>query len=104
MIWNGAGPVDVSVAGQSALNVLPGDEVSFSGLSGLGNDVVWTLSGSVSGVSTFHVSCSDPAMNGPEDCGAAEGNGKTDDKGLNAWLFEGMAGSNGVGFDCSTLP
>ena len=43
-------------------------------------------------------------MNGPEDCGTPQGNGKGDDAGLNLRLFEGMAGSNGIGFDCSALP
>ena len=104
MIWNGAVPVTVSAAGQAANVTVPGQEVTFSGLSGLGNDVEWTISGAENGISTFHISCSDAAMNGPEDCGSAQGNGKSDDKGLNLWLFEGMAGSNGIGFDCSALP
>jgi uncharacterized repeat protein (TIGR01451 family) len=104
MIWDGAVPVTVSAAGQAANVTVPGQEVTFSGLSGLGNDVEWTISGAVNGISTFHVSCSDDAMNGPEDCGTLQGDGKGDDKGLNLWLFEGMAGSNGIGFDCSTLP
>jgi hypothetical protein len=104
MIWNGPDPVTVSAAGQSMTGVVNGQEVTFSGLSGMGNDVEWTISGAVSGISTFHVSCSDQAMNGPEDCGTLQGDGKNDDSGLNLWLFEGMAGSNGIGFDCSALP
>lgn len=94
----------VSAAGQVANVAAAGEEVTFSSLSGMGTDVVWTISGAENGVSTFHVSCSDSAMNGPEDCGSAQGDGKTNDKGLNLWLFEGMAGTNGIGFDCSALP
>jgi len=104
MIWNGPETVTVSAAGQTVVDVVKGQEVSFSGLSGLGNDVVWNITGAVNGVSTFHVSCSDSAMNGPEDCGLPLGDGKSDDKGLNLWLFEGMAGTNGVGLNCSALP
>ena len=91
-------------------NVTKGQVVTFSGLSGLGNDVYWYIEGtsgsgtSVSGSSKFHVSCSDDNMNGPEDCGSPQGNGKDDSSSnVNLWLFEGMAGSNGIGFDCSSL-
>ena len=101
MIWSGTQTVTVSAAGQQVVGVIPGQEVTFSGLSGMGNDVVWNISGTINGVSTFHVSCSDSAMNGPEDCGTAQGDGKSDDKGLNLWLFEGMAGTNGLSLDCS---
>jgi hypothetical protein len=97
-------PVIVSAAGQVEEVSAPGQEVTFNGLSGMGNDVVWTISGAVNGVSTFHVSCSDSSMNGPEDCGTPQGDGKSDDKGLNLWLLEGMGGTNGIRFDCSTLP
>jgi len=41
-------------------------------------------------------------MNGPEDCGSAQGNGKDNKSGLNLWVFEGMAGS-GLTLDCSEL-
>jgi hypothetical protein len=105
MIWAGPDGVDVtSPTGAMVAGVINGDEVTFSGLSGLGNDIVWDITGAVDGISTFHVSCSDDDMNGPEDCGTLQGDGKNNDSGLNLWLFEGMAGSNGIGFDCSALP
>jgi hypothetical protein len=103
MIWNGPDGVDVtSPNGDMVSGVINGDEVTFSGLAPYANDVVWDISGL--GISTFHISCSDEAMNGPEDCGMPEGDGKRNDMGLNLWLFEGMAGTNGVGLDCSALP
>jgi len=107
MIWNGPDGVDVmSPDGTMVNGVVNGQEVSFSGLSGLGNDVFWSIADAgagVAGSSKFHVSCSDDNMNGPEDCGTAQGNGKDDSSAnLNFWLLEGMAGSNGVGFDCSS--
>jgi len=105
MIWDGPDGVDVtSPTGAMVAGVIYGQEVTFSGLAGLGNDIVWDISGAVEGISTFHVSCSDDDMNGPEDCGTLQGDGKNNDSGLNLWQFEGMAGSNGIGFDCSALP
>ena len=108
MIWNGPDGVDVmSPAGDMVTGVVNGQEVTFGGLSGMGNDVFWSIADAgagVSGSSRFHVSCSDSNMNGPEDCGTAQGNGKNDeDSDLNLWLLEGMAGANGIGFDCSSL-
>ena len=39
-------------------------------------------------------------MNGPEDCGQPQGNGKGDDPVLlNDWLFEGMSGD--LTLDCT---
>ena len=107
MIWNGPNGVNVtSPTGATASNVQNGQEVSFSELSGLGNDVFWDIEGAgLSGSSRFHVSCSDQDMNGPEDCGVEMGDGKDNTDGdVNLWLFEGMQGTNGVGFDCSELP
>jgi hypothetical protein len=107
MIWNGPNGVNVtSPTGATASNVQNGQEVSFNGLSGMGNDVFWYIEGAgLSGTSKFHVSCSDQDMNGPEDCGAALGDGKDDsNNNLNLWRFEGMQGNNGVGLDCSELP
>jgi hypothetical protein len=106
MIWNGPNGVDVtSHTGATARNVQIGDEVTFNGQSGRGNDVFWDISGAISGSSKFHVSCSDQDMNGPEDSGAALGDGRDNDGGyINLWLFEGMKGINGVGLDCSALP
>jgi hypothetical protein len=65
-------------------------------------DVDTTFTDGSTGTSRFHVSCSDGAMNGPEDCGSAQGDGKDNKSGLNLWLFEGMEGS-GLTLDCSEL-
>jgi len=56
------------------------------------------------GESLFHLSCSDPDMNGPEDCGTRQGDGrKNDSKLINDWLFAGMAGK--LTLDCDpTVP
>ncbi len=64
-----------------------------------GNDIDLTLSGAANGTSTFHVSCSDQEMNGSEDCGTNQGNGKDNDSGINDWLLDGMTGEKGM-FDC----
>jgi ethanolamine utilization microcompartment shell protein EutS len=113
MIWNGPDGVDVvGPNGDSVDGVMNGQEVTFTGLAGMGNDVYWDIvdaGAGVSGSSRFHVSCSDEDMNGPEDCGVAAGDGKNKDKddnnsNLNLWLFEGMAGINGTALDCSELP
>jgi hypothetical protein len=39
-------------------------------------------------------------MNGPEDCGKAEGDGKGQSGFINQWVFEGLAG-NGKQLDCT---
>jgi len=110
MIWNGpdVGAVDViSPTGDTASGVTKGTEVTFTGLAPYANDVEWTIADAgagVSGISTFHISCSDGDMNGPEDCGLPEGDGRDNNAGLNLWLFEGMAGLNGIALDCSALP
>jgi hypothetical protein len=44
-------------------------------------------------------------MNGPEDCGTPQGNGKSDDSDkLNDWLLEGIVGENGLTLDCTPKP
>jgi hypothetical protein len=106
MIWNGQDPVDVT-SGTLEAEVIPGQIVTFDGLSGMGNDVFWTVSGTPAetGTSRFHLSCSDREMNGPEDCGKPEGDGKDNNSSyLNLWLFEGMKGTNDISLDCSALP
>lgn len=52
------------------------------------------------GQSTFHLSCSDEDINGPEDCGKVAGDGKALAGYINQWIFEGMAGS-GLVLDCT---
>jgi hypothetical protein len=93
VIWNGPDGVDMVVrgTGETHTNIQNGDAVTF-GVAGLGNDVYVDLTGSVVGTSTFHVSCSDDGMNGPEDCGLPEGDGKAQSGYINDWLFAGMSG------------
>ncbi len=123
MIWNGTGDfefVDIrAYKGAVGTNPLPdltgihnGDEVTFSGLAGSPNDIYWeiyegdtlALGGGdavLLGVSKFHLSCSDPEMNGPEDCGKAQGDGKDNDPSwINDWTLEGIVGSTSS-LDCS---
>ena len=101
LIWNGPNGIGIETEGGEVISgISKGDEVTFS-VAGLGNDVDVTISGAVSGASQFHVSCSDQEMNGPEDCGTSQGNGKDNDAGLiNAWLLKGMVGENGT-LDCT---
>jgi serine-aspartate repeat-containing protein C/D/E len=76
-----------------------------SGMGGSPNDQQWQLFAAGDcggaalgelGVSQFHISCSDSSMNGPEDCGTAQGNGKNDDPNLvDGWLLEGIRGDGG---------
>ncbi len=116
MIWNGTQPAKIQAwkgnVGSTLLatidNIQPGDKVTVSGYAGSPNDVIWEVfaagTNTKLGESKFHLSCSDDNMNGPEDCGLAQGNGKSDDSGLlNLWLLEGMAGS-GQSFLCTPEP
>ncbi len=88
-------------------NVMPSDVVTVTGLGGSPNDQVWEVfqAGTLNkiGESQFHISCSDSNMNGIEDCGKAQGDGKSDDPAkLNDWLFEGMKGDQTL--DCTPDP
>lgn len=96
MVWNGADGVDVlTEGGQFFGNVQNGNLITFD-VTGLGNDVELTLSGAVTGMSAFHVSCSDDNMDGPEDCPIPQGNNKGDEAGLiNDWGLEAMIGETG---------
>jgi hypothetical protein len=116
MGWNGPGAINIKawkgaigstlLYDSAAANtpISPGDEVTVKGFAGSPNDVIWELfdknSGAKLGNSTFHLSCSDADMNGPEDCGKAAGDGKALQGFINQWLFKGMAG-NGQVLDCS---
>lgn len=115
MIWNGTQTVDVRAwkgsVGSTLLatvtNVAPGAKVVVTGYAGAPNDVIWEIfaAGTTNklGESTFHLSCSDDNMNGPEDCGAIQGDGKGKTGFLNLWTFDGMAG-NGQRLSCSSTP
>ena len=99
MIWDGPDGVDVRTElGQTFSDVNNGDVISFSTAGG-DKDFEISLSGALSGFSTFHTSCSDEDMNGIEDCGKREGDGKKDGGGVNEWIFDGMAGEKGA-FTC----
>jgi hypothetical protein len=81
-------------------NVAIGDVLTVSGMGGSPDDQQWQLFaagdcfGTPLGTSEFHISCSDPSMNGVEDCARNQGDGKDDDPSLiNDWLLEGIAGT-----------
>jgi hypothetical protein len=106
MIWNGVESVRIvawkGVEGSTRLadidNIALGQKVTVSGFAGSPNDVIWqvfqagTSTPYGTGRSTFHLSCSDPDMNGPEDCGKPAGDGKALSGYVNEWLFDGMIG------------
>jgi len=115
MKWNGTETINIKAwkgqVGSTLLatinNVMPGQEVSVSGYAGAPNDVIWeifdAMTGTKIGNSVFHISCSDVDMNGPEDCGKPQGDGKGLSGYINKWIFEGMAG-NGQVLDCTPMP
>ena len=86
-------------------NVAPGTVVTVSGYTGSPNDVIWELfnaaTGAKIGESQFHVSCSDSTMDGPEDCGSAQGNGKQNIATyINDWRFVGLTTIKGTKLTC----
>ena len=116
MIWDGL--VDIRVkaykgaVGTELLEdidgIMPGDEFEVGKLATAPNDVFWEIfeAGTENklGESKFHLSCSDPSMNGVEDCGRNQGNGKDDDPTLiNDWLLERIKGANN-NLDCTPQP
>jgi hypothetical protein len=83
-----------------------GEELRVDGYAGSPNDVYWeilTLDGVKIGESVFHLSCSDDDMNGAEDCGARQGDGKDQSGFLNDWILEGMVDTQGE-LDCNEGP
>ena len=114
MVWNGSENVRIKAwkgkVGSTLLadkdNIAPGTEVTVTGFAGSPNDVYWEIfkAGTTDkiGTSIFHLSCSDPDMNGAEDCGQYEGDAKGKVGFVNEWLFAGMAG-NGRTLDCGTV-
>ena len=108
MIWSGNQNITVNawkgeVGSQLLANRAPvnaGGELSVSGYAGSPNDVTWEIfaaNGNKLGESVFHLSCSDKEMDGPEDCGAPQGNGKKNASGLiNDWLLEGIVDQSGA--------
>jgi len=113
MIWDGTEEIRIKAwkgkVGSTLLadidNIMPEDEVTVDGFTGKPNDVIWEIfeanSDTKIGESKFHLSCSDPDMNGPEDCGKREGDGKKNEsKYINDWLLEGMVDKTSS-FDCT---
>jgi uncharacterized Zn-finger protein len=112
MIWGGTQNIRIRAwkgnVGSTLLadidNIVPRQEITVSGYAGSPNDVYWEIfsagSSNKIGESTFHVSCSDENMNGPEDCGKLQGDGKGKSGFINSWIFDGMAG-NGIRLDCT---
>jgi uncharacterized repeat protein (TIGR01451 family) len=101
--------------------IMPGDKIEVMGYDGtLGNDVYWDIYDATNttliGQSAFHLSCSDPDMNSPDDCNNLEGDAKgnvtcspvsgvlpvTGTGCVNLWTFRGMAGPAGTTpLDCT---
>jgi cysteine-rich repeat protein len=105
LIWSGPDGVDLtSEVGQAINDIHNGDIiVLYTPRKDIGNDVDIFLSGAVSGQSTFHISCSDNNMDGSEDCGTSQGDGKSNDSGrINDWLLGGMTGEQGA-FSCQDI-
>jgi hypothetical protein len=102
MTWNGTEPVDVKIwsgaPGSTLLayvdNVVPGENVTGSGFTSVSSTwEIFHVTGSPKlGQSTFRLDCWDREMNGVEDCGTDQGNGKYDDPNfINTWILEGMS-------------
>ena len=115
MIWNGPGTlqsVEALPGGNDSfpkveITVENGDQVvTVTDYQPSSNDVIWNwVSSDGSGQSEFHLSCSDDEMDGPEDCGKPQGNGKSnDDNFANVWLLDGLATDKGFVFDCTPQP
>ena len=128
MVWNGPATLESVTAyrGDVGSETLPADisteeigdvnrqVVTVAGYQPSTNDVQWEwVSNNDSGVSQFHLSCSDDEMDGEtddsayvQDCGRPQGNGKSneDDKYDNFWLLDGMATDKGFVLDCTPSP
>ena len=114
MIWNGPGTLESVIAyrgkvGEEEIPVsISNDVVTVSGYQPSTNDVQWqwfTKEGG-SGKSQFHLSCSDDDMNGPEDCGTPQGDGKKRGSAFaaNVWLLDGLTTDKGFVLDCTPQP
>lgn len=103
--WNGSQTVDVKVwnglPGSTLLttlqDIVPGTKRTASGFTH--DDSTWEIFnewGTVKlGESKFHLTCADMEMNGVEDCGKNEGDGKYNSSSLiNTWILDGMVDDN----------
>jgi hypothetical protein len=106
MIWDGPGTlisVNTDLSSEVIITHEGVDQVVIVGYPVIPvNDLTWHWTSDVSsGFSTFHVSCSDDDMNGPEDCGKPQGDGKDQADFENFWLLDGLATDSGFEFDCT---
>ncbi len=112
MIWAGSQNIRINAwkgkVGSTLLadidNIIPDQAVTVSDYAGSPNDVYWEIfeagTSTKIGESKFHLSCSDDEMDGAEDCGNNEGDGKGNDAGLiNDWILAGMVDSQSD-FNC----
>ncbi len=80
--------------------VAPGDTVTVTGMDDPPDNVHWEIYQAGTdvrvGESVFRLNCDDAAMDGPEDCGLPQGNGK-DDKPefVNTWELAGLQDASG---------
>jgi hypothetical protein len=108
MNWTGTGNIKVkawrgavgSTGDALSGTLMPGDEYLQRHLDGAPNDVVWEIFDAATmvklGESKFHLSCSDPDMNGIEDCSKPQGDGKSNDPSLiNTWELERIVDAGG---------
>ncbi|NNF67373.1 MAG: hypothetical protein HKM98_07675 [Gammaproteobacteria bacterium] len=113
VIWNGSDPIRLLVhEGNDDSPVLAeldeissGEMISISGLEAADDDIIWEIfeAGTENkiGESRFKLNCDDEEMDGPEDCGLPQGNGKDNKSNyLNDWLLEGIRDDSGL-LDCS---
>ena len=115
MIWNGPGTLQSVIALPGGSDSYPKVSITYEGGKQVvtvidyqpsNKDVIWEWeSDNDSGQSIFHLSCSDSEMNGSEDCGKPQGNGKSneDDKYDNVWLLDGLTTDKGFVLDCTPL-
>jgi hypothetical protein len=116
MIWKGTGNIkvkkwrgEVGSSGDAVTGtVMPGDEVLHRHLTSAPNDVVWEIFDAATmvklGESKFHVSCSDPDLNGIEDCGKPQGDGESNDPTLiSTWELERVVDAGGK-LNCTPDP
>ena len=99
MVWDGPSGVTItSEIGEVFSNVQNGNQISFGGTP---QDFEVSIGAPVNANAKFHVSCSDQAMNGSDDCGTNQGDGKANDSNLNnQFLLDGMVGDDGS-FECN---
>jgi hypothetical protein len=105
LIWDGVQTVDVKVWNGPVGSTLrhnwndvpPGGKRTASGFTA--EDATFEIFNSTGtvklGESKFRLTCADAAMNGVEDCGKYQGDGKFNDPSLiNTWILDGMIDDN----------